>query len=131
MPGKLHRIVVGYDVTLRRHGDDLVYHLDLPEDLRTCFVDLNLAALPGTVAKVVPQTRPFMASGRAYYRFENPSARSIDVRLEQPGPVVLTGADAQVGEFFAARFRPELPAGEALSAPRNGSALGGPTILAR
>ena len=69
MPNKLHRIVIGYDVMLLKDGEDLVYRLDLPEDLSQCMVDLNVAALPGMTAEVTPNARPFTSGGRAYYHF--------------------------------------------------------------
>ena len=112
MPKKLHRIVVGYDVNLQQVGDDLVYHLDLPEDVAQCMVDLNVSALPGTTADIQPTTRPFVSGGRAYYHFDEVKDNSIDLRYSGTGPVLLKGKDAQAGEFFAARVTPQLPAGE-------------------
>ena len=119
MPKKLHRIVVGYDVTLQERGDELSYRLDLPAELNECFVDLNVAALPGMTAEVTPTAQPFLASGRAYYRFANPDERAVEVRLLQPGHVLLAGKDGAAGEVFATRLTPPLPADEATSgAPR-------------
>ena len=66
MPNKLHRIVVGYDVNLQQVGEDLVYRLDLPQDIRQCMVDLNVSAMPGAAADIRPATRPFVSGGRAF-----------------------------------------------------------------
>ncbi|MCA9269192.1 MAG: hypothetical protein KDA41_12010, partial [Planctomycetales bacterium] len=44
-PGKLHRIVVGYDVNLTRDGDDLTFKLDLPPDMAESVVDVNVEEL--------------------------------------------------------------------------------------
>jgi len=112
MPNKLHRIVVGYDVNLRQDGDDLVYSLDLPEDLSECKVDVDVSALPGASAEVTPAVRPFVSGGRAFYHFDDPADKSIDVRFNDAGTVVLTGGDQSTGQYFATRITPELPAGK-------------------
>lgn len=110
MPNKLHRVVVGYDVNLQRDGSDLHYQLELPEQLSQCAVDLDVSALPGTTATVTPETRPFVSGGRAFYHFDDPAVRSVDVRFKTPGSILLTGKDAGGGEYFATRITPDLPA---------------------
>lgn len=111
MPNKLHRIVVGYDITLQAAGDDLTYRLELPENLPQCQVDLNVSALPGISAEVSPPSKPFTSGGRAYYHFSKPAERHIELRLEKVGPMLLAGDDGQSQQkFFAARMVPELPA---------------------
>jgi len=112
MPNKLHRIVVGYDVNLRQDGDDLVYNLDLPEDLSECMVDLDVSALPGASAEVIPATRPFVSGGRAFYHFDDPADKSINVRFDDAGTLLLTGSDEATNEYFTTRITPDLPAGE-------------------
>ncbi|HUG66100.1 MAG TPA: DUF2135 domain-containing protein, partial [Pirellulaceae bacterium] len=115
MPNKLHRIVVGYDVNLQQVGDDFVYRLDLPEDVKQRMVDLNVSALPGTAADIQPMTRPFVSSGRAYYHFDEVKDNSVELRFSGAGPILLKGKDPQAGDFFAARVTPQLPAGEMLA----------------
>ncbi|MCA9143790.1 MAG: hypothetical protein KDB05_13430, partial [Planctomycetales bacterium] len=112
MPNKLHRIVVGYDLNLQQVGDDFVYRLDLPEDVKQCMVDLNVSALPGTAADIQPTTRPFVSSGRAFYHFDEVKDSTVELRFSGTGPVLLKGKDPQAGDFFAARVTPKLPAGE-------------------
>lgn len=112
MPNKLHRVVVGYDLNLQQVGDDFVYRLDLPEDVKQCIVDLNVSALPGTAADIQPTTRPFVSSGRAYYHFDEVKDSTVELRFSGTGPVLLKGNDPQAGDFFAARVTPTLPAGE-------------------
>ncbi len=107
-PQKLHRIVVGYDVDLVPAGGDLEYRLDLPE-VAECTVDVSLAAWAGGSARITPDVRPFMSNGRAYYTIADPQERQIRVRLEDPGTVLLIGADEGTGDYFATRLRPELP----------------------
>ena len=111
-PGKLHRIVVGYDVNLQHDDPDLVYKLELPDDRGQCVVDMSVAALPGIEAQVTPATKPFTSGGRAYYHFKDPETDSIQLRLHEPGALMLVGQDPQAGDLFAAEVKPSLNAGE-------------------
>ena len=111
MPQKLHRIVIGYDVNLEQIDGDLEYRLVLPSWVPEAKVDINVSALPGVTAVVTPEARPFTSAGRAYYHFDHPESREFVVRLEQPGSVLLHGAEPEAGEFFATRITPDLPAG--------------------
>jgi hypothetical protein len=119
LPGKLHRVVVGYDVNLPQDGDALTYALDLPQDISEVRVDLNVAAIPGAGAEVTPQVRPFMAGGRAYYHFEGPWTEPLVVRINTPGAMVLHGKDSQNNRFFATRVTPELPAEDIAAGAEN------------
>jgi len=107
-PQKLHRIVVGYDVDLAPVEGGLEYRLDLPE-VAECDVDLSLTTWPGAQARVTPDVKPFLSNHRACYHFADPENRRVHVRLENPGTVLLTGADAKTGDYFATRFRLDLP----------------------
>ncbi|MCH7728317.1 MAG: hypothetical protein IH991_17845, partial [Planctomycetes bacterium] len=112
MPNKLHRIVVGYDVNLLPDGNDLVYRLNLPEQVEQRMVDLNVTALPGTTVEITPEVKPFTSAGRAYYHFKDPHNNTIEVRFKDPGTMMLTGNDKLTGDYFATRVTPDLPAGE-------------------
>ena len=57
-PGKLHRIVVGYDVNLTHEGDDLVYRLDLPPDMAEAAIDLNIAESMVKISRTSHQRCP-------------------------------------------------------------------------
>jgi hypothetical protein len=117
--GKLHRIVIGYDVDLLPAGDDLEYRLDLPEGNAQKAVDISLGGQGSSKARVMPDAKAAKVAGRAVYRFDNPSERAIAVRLEKPGSTLLTGTDPKAGAFFATRFRPSLPeAPAAAGSPR-------------
>lgn len=104
-PGKLHRIVVGYDVNLAADGEDLTYRLDLPSGVPEQSIDLDLAATPGTTVEIEPESRPFVSGGRAFYRWQPPATGPLHVRLRRPGTLLLTGRD-EAGSFFATRFTP-------------------------
>ncbi len=116
-PRKVHRIVIGYDVDLIAAGKDLEYKLDLPGKVPNCVVDLSVAAPRGDSVTVKPEMSPFVWLGRSHFRFANPKCRTITVRLAKPGATLLTGSDPKTGGYFAAAFRPELPAGERAGSP--------------
>jgi hypothetical protein len=120
-PKKLHRVVIGYDVDLLSAGADLEYRLDLPESQAEIVVDLEVAEAAGVRAAVAPPADVVRHGGRAYYRFEPPRERTVTVRFAAPGPLMLAGADAKTGSYFAARFRPDLGA-----PPRAGAAADAP-----
>ncbi len=109
-PGKLHRIVVGYDVDLLPVGDDVEFRLELPEMKVPCVADVSVASPSGTAVKIETDAK-FQPSndGRANFRFDNWNGREIVVRTTPPGPVLLTGSDPQSGPYFATRVRPTLP----------------------
>lgn len=128
LPGKLHRIVFAYDVDLTPIDGGLEYRLDLPEidrldnlsgsdakDAHSLVVDLSVAKLAGSEISVGPDKTGAATDDRVYYRFDNSSfgnsksGRTASVRYDKVGPTLLTGVDAEVGPFVAARFRPDLP----------------------
>ncbi len=109
-PGRLHRIVVGYDVDLLPVGDGLEFRLELPEMKVPCVADVSVASPSGTEIKL-DTAADFRRSddGLANFRFDNWNGREIVVRTTPPGPVLLTGSDPQSGPYFATRVRPTLP----------------------
>jgi len=109
--GKMHRIVIGYDVDLLSVGSDLEYRLDLPE-IQDCVVDLSVAT-PGSITpEISPKSEAVQVGNRTYYHFPNPESRSLVLRLPSAGPIALSGHDPKTTDYFAVRFRPELPAQE-------------------
>ena len=109
-PGKLHRIVVGYDVNLQAVDDGLQYRLELPENVAEQVIDLNLAAIPGASAEVLPAAAPFTSGGRAFYHWQNPEESAVTVQLSSANNHYLVGSDQETGDYFAARVTPDLPA---------------------
>src|SRR6185369_11980993 len=107
--GQLHRIVVGYDVDLVRIGDALEYKLELPEQLPASVVDLSVSAPARAAVAVTPAVAPRAVAGRQRYHFENPSARTLAVRLDKAGAPLIAGRDPGLGDVFAAQVAPALP----------------------
>lgn len=109
LPGKLHRIVVGYDVSLDDIEDDRLFTLDLPEDEAGGRVEFDIVAAGGTSATLTPPTDPFVSGGRAYYRYEGAAPRDYTARIAGTKSVVIQHADAAGGQYFATQVIADLP----------------------
>jgi hypothetical protein len=102
-----HRIVVGYDVPLTRIGGDLEYTFDLPEKVERKVVDIAVAAPAGASLEATPKAAPTPGAGRSFFRFEDPAAKELSIRVKKPAPAHLVSAD---GAYFAADVTPALAA---------------------
>ncbi|MCU0727209.1 MAG: hypothetical protein MUE73_15710 [Planctomycetes bacterium] len=103
-PNRIHRVVIGYDLDLVPVGDNMEFHLGLPAGLPGRNVTLTVAR--GTAYEVEP---PALEDRGGILHFTDPGEAGVRVRLPAPGPTLLTGADPDVGDFFAARLAPEIP----------------------
>jgi hypothetical protein len=112
-PNSLNRVVIAYDVDLTPLGEDLGYTFDIPQEIPDLVVNLGVKLMDGVSTTVAPKATPVETSTTAFYRFENPKEKSISVRLDSPGPLLLTGTDEEVGPLFAARFAPDVSAAAA------------------
>ena len=117
--GKLHRVVIGYDVNLLRAGDDLVFKLDLPGKVPEQVVDVTVSNIAGVTHEIAPKAdKPYDGKTYLHYRYTNPDERRISVRLKNAGTILLTGDDPETGPYFATRFQPQLPADAVAGSPR-------------
>jgi len=118
-PNKLHRVVIGYDVSLTHDGDDLTYKLQVPEKCGEMKVDLRAMSAPGltpVVAATVETTpKPLTHRGRTYFHFDDPTG-SLELRYKNPGVTLLTGSEKATGDFLAVEAIPPLPVDEKLQA---------------
>ncbi|MEN8216781.1 MAG: hypothetical protein ABFS56_10480 [Pseudomonadota bacterium] len=108
-PKKWHRIVIAYDLDLLALGDSLEYRLDLPTDIPQRVADLTITQPPG-VEIVVDDQKSFVFNtikNTYQQRFES---AQFSVRIKKPGAVLLSGHDPKTGDYFATRFRAQLPA---------------------
>jgi tetratricopeptide (TPR) repeat protein/Mg-chelatase subunit ChlD len=116
-PNRLHRVVIGYDLDLLRTGNDLELHLDLPEIEARCVVDISLPAEAASRVTLGAAAQKSCDGRRIYYRLSDPCPGPVAIRVHEPAPVMLAGGDAKTGQYFAARFRPELPAEKESAGP--------------
>ncbi len=112
---KLHRIVVAYDITLDRDGDEYVLPLSLPQETNEVMLDVAVAQSPGGTVAIAPQARPRLDGGYAFYRYERPQQRSVQLRLRGPAPT-LVGSDGSPDGFFAAQVTAQIPETQASAA---------------
>lgn len=118
VPNQLHRIIVGYDVTLRDDGNDRLFSLQLPEGEAGGRVEFDIAASAGTTATIAPETEAFVSGGRAYYRFLDAEPRDYTVRLAGTESVVLNTRGKANDDYFVTRLIANLPDAAADSASR-------------
>jgi hypothetical protein len=104
----VHRIVIGYDVSLLPVGDDLELAVDVPENAKGAVVDLGVSAPANAVVEVAPSAPEAASGGKKFFRYEAPKERSITVRLKKAGALAIAGSDPRTGDYFAASFRPDL-----------------------
>jgi len=122
-PRTLHRIVIGYDVNLLEVGNELLYQFDLPR-VPQSVIDLHVKNYGGPPPVVQPALRgkPSRTEDHDHYHFENLRTETIEVRQQAPRPLLLTGRDQQLGEFFATRLRIPATSDVQLAAPADRAA---------
>ena len=111
-PQRLHRVVIGYDLDLVRAGDDLELRMDMPDAQAPCVVDLSVAAEAARRVTLAATAEKSSDGNRVFYRLADPKAQRIAVESTSRRRWMLSGVDPKTGPYFAARFRPELPAAE-------------------
>ncbi len=112
MPNKLHRIVIGYDVSLTKTDDGLSYRLDLPEEFGQCKVNLNVSATAGSELSITPAIKPTGDANQYLYSYGNSKlgeARSIELNVKTSSPVLLCNDNHDEGRFWTTQFTPDLP----------------------
>ncbi|MDC0742430.1 DUF2135 domain-containing protein [Polyangium mundeleinium] len=117
--GKSHRIVLGYDVPLTRIGEDLEYSFDLPENVGSKAIDFAVVAPQGASVDVTPVAPAFSGPDKRFYRFDDPSGKTVTVRIKKPGAAHVVATDAATGPYFAADIAPQFPASAAAKGEEN------------
>ncbi len=114
-PKKLHRIVVGYDVNLKRSADGLNFKLSLPEQTGECRIELNVQELEGVSYSITPEVDPIPSEidGKLQKRFVFETGGAQDFSNIQLSATGLHGAvlrsTNEEGEFWTAQATPDLP----------------------
>ena len=109
---KLHRVVIAYDLDLTPIKENMELRFHVPKTKVRTVIDVDAAALPKAGVSVSPSAQRHKENGRYYWRFDNPTADAIVVRVTEAHGLLLTGEDAKTGSYFAASFRPRLPEGK-------------------
>lgn len=124
-PKKLHRIVIGYDVTLTSIQDDWLFNFDIPEVNCPLVIDFDVASIKGVKRVITPIQKTITKNGRTAFRVvKNPQAESITVRYHDLNNMLLTTPkEEEAKPYFAAAVSPELTAS-------SGAALAEDAVLA-
>ncbi|MHC4224145.1 MAG: hypothetical protein ACYSUN_09175, partial [Planctomycetota bacterium] len=119
IPGKIHRIVIGYDVDLLPIKDQLHFAFALPKSDRPALVEFDLDRKP---FRLTPSSMPRQVEGRYLCRFQSTRAREFELTLDTPHmrrrAFVLTGTDPGTGTYTVVRTVPRLPREEAACSER-------------
>ena len=94
-PAKLHRIVVGYDVNLAHDGEDLLYQLDLPPDMATAIIDINIAESAAPDCVIAPPLAEPNPAGHRWRANEFPFRESSGIGVRQGQAARHAAADRQ------------------------------------
>ncbi|MDP3276641.1 MAG: hypothetical protein Q8Q09_15695 [Deltaproteobacteria bacterium] len=108
---KLHRIVVAYDVTLTRDGEDLVLPMDLPADVRDVILDVAVAQHSNNAISLTPRVPTRNDGGYVLARLDRPQERRTMVRIRGASPT-LVGSDGGPEAYFSTQVSPVIPVGE-------------------
>jgi tetratricopeptide (TPR) repeat protein len=117
-PKKLHRIVVGYDVNLKRSKDGLNFELSLPEQTGECRIELNAQEIEGVTYSVKPAVDPIPTEidGQLQKRFIYQTGGAQDfsnIQLSVAGiDDALLRSSNEEGEFWTTQATPDLPVEE-------------------
>ncbi|MCH2044188.1 MAG: VWA domain-containing protein [Saprospiraceae bacterium] len=111
--GKVHQVVIGYDINLKTLGRDQIFELDLPQIEGPLVVDLEASHLPSVKPKISPVKSAKISSKKkkTYLHVENPEEPTIQVNYKNTGAIVLQENDDE--PYFTANFTPKLETTEA------------------
>jgi hypothetical protein len=104
--GKLHRIVVGYDLNMVEALDFREYVLSLPADVKELRIDVDIYASPGLKPEITPAVETKQGDNRLYFTLNNPKKKEYIIQYSTIDPVLLGDED---NGYFAANFRINLP----------------------
>ena len=121
-PRKLHRIVIGYDVNLKKSDGQWVYDLQLPEHPGQCQVDLNVQPIDGVTYSVNRESDPIVneINGKTVrrYTFNGPKLGSVRLTASQSPELMLHSSSETEGDFWGVQVVPELPVEEVAGNPQ-------------
>jgi len=104
--GKLHRIVIGYDLNMTEAASFREYTLSIPEVEKEFKLDADLSASPGMMPEILPATATTQNGNRIYFSVSNPSKKEFTIRYNTVAPILLSN---QKADYFAANYRISLP----------------------
>jgi hypothetical protein len=104
--GKLHRVVLGYDLNMTEALDFREYLLTLPATTKDFRLDADLYAAPGMMPEITPAVETQKEENRLYFSFQNPKKKEYTIRYNKVDPILLSDEEQ---DYFAANYRIHLP----------------------
>ena len=107
-PGKMHRVIIGYDVNLASSGNNMSFELQLPYEHIPKKLDIDIAQTNGLIAKITPQINQ-VSSDQQFDRYhaENFSTRTLNVSIRNENIVGLASTEKNGEQYFALNYTPE------------------------
>ncbi|OJJ23179.1 hypothetical protein BKI52_02150 [marine bacterium AO1-C] len=111
VPGKMHHVVIGYDVNLLTTNDQHLLQLALgnAKDKAPLKVDLLVANMPATQAKVVPEVFAEPLGKATRWSWNDPQAQEIKATFTPKAPILLASNEDTALNYFATSFKANLP----------------------
>jgi hypothetical protein len=107
-PGKMHRVIIGYDVNLASSGNNMSFELQLPYENIPKKLDVDIAQTNGLIAKITPQINQLSSDENfSRYRTDNFSAKSFTISFRNENIVGLATKEKNGEQYFALNYTPE------------------------
>ncbi len=107
-PGKMHRIVIGYDINLLESDDMALLNLILPYNKIPKTLDIDIAGNDNLIHKIEPVIKSQTIIGnRVKYHLENFTEKTFTVSTKTSSPVFLQNNRSE--KYFALSFKPGIP----------------------
>ena len=105
--GRLHRVVIGYDLNMIEALHHREYVLTLPAVTKEFRLDAELYDSPESLpVKISPQVATHREGNHSYFSLHNPKQKEYTIQYPSVEPVMLTDEEQ---DYFAANFRIQLP----------------------
>ncbi|MDR2919232.1 MAG: carboxypeptidase-like regulatory domain-containing protein [Tannerella sp.] len=104
--GKLHRVVIGYDLNMTEANDFREYILSLPAEAKELRVDADIYAPVEMKPEILPAVETTQQDDRLYVSLHNPKKKEYTIHYNTVEPILLND---ETNDYFAANYRISLP----------------------
>lgn len=119
---RMHRVVIGYDVSLQAIQNDIFLQFDVPQVDCPLQLDFDIADNAGLQSQISPEQTVTNRKGRKYFSVSGSETKMVEIRYKNQNTLAITSnADDSLGQYFSARMTPDLPATQ--SAPYSSDAV--------
>ncbi len=101
MPGKLHRVVVGYDLNLLELDGSRLLTVPVPNTGTPMKINLDVASVPGLNLDIKPKINTQTQRGRVTASLDNPYMDELQISYTGNKPILLIDPDDRPVKHFA------------------------------